>query len=74
MILPTRHLSPSQSLIGLAAIVVKTLDRPRTVNQLWESLRSDQRIGTFDRFVLALDLLFMLGMVDMEDGELRVAR
>jgi hypothetical protein len=74
VILPTKHLTPAQSLLGVAARLLERLDGPRTVNQLWESCRGDRRVGTFDRFVLALDLLFLLGAVEMSSGTIRASQ
>jgi hypothetical protein len=31
-------------------------------------------VTTFDRFVIALDLLYIMGAVELVDGTLRVAR
>lgn len=74
MILPTRHLTPEQSLLGVAAVVLSELHQtPRTVNELWEISRGNKYVGTFDRFVLALDLLFLMGCVDLAAGMLKVA-
>jgi hypothetical protein len=74
VILPTKHLSPAQSLIGVSALLLMHLvDAPMTVNQLWEVTRREAAVGTFDRFVLALDVLFLVGALDLAHGELRVA-
>jgi hypothetical protein len=74
MILPTKHLTPAQSLLGVSSRMLARLRDPRTVNQLWEESRSDLTIGSFDRFVLALDLLFLLGAIELQGGMLRVHR
>ena len=71
MILPTKHLSPGQSLIGVAAQLLEQLRQPLTVNELWGLVRSRESVGTFDRFVLALDLLFLMGTVELTAGHLR---
>jgi len=73
MILPTKHVTPAQSLLGVASLVLERLDRPRTVNQLWEETRTDGAIGTFDRFVIAMDLLFIMGAVELDNGTLRAS-
>jgi hypothetical protein len=72
VIMPTKHLTPGQSLLGAAAQVLGLLDRPRTVNQLWEQARADESVANFDRFVLAVDLLFLVGAIELTDGRLRV--
>jgi hypothetical protein len=40
----------------------------QTITRLWESVSTYPEIGTFERFVLALDLLYLIGVVDMRDG------
>ena len=71
MILPTKHISPEESLLGVGAIVLERLYGRQTVTRLWEQLRASTQVATFERFVLALDLLYALGAVEFEDGLLR---
>ena len=68
MIAPTKHISIDASLIGVGASVLLQLPEPRTITALWEACRQIATIGTFHRFVLALDLLYLLGAVDFTDG------
>jgi len=71
MILPTKHLSPRHSLLGVGAVIVGRLDAPRTISSLWDAVRDDPDVRTFKRFVLALDLLFALGVLDYQEGLLQ---
>lgn len=68
MILPTKHIPPSEALIGVGATVLSHLETPRTVSDLWESLKSEPNVGTFERFTLATNLLYMIGAIDMQNG------
>lgn len=68
MIAPTKHIPIDASLIGVGAAVLRQLSEPRTITALWESCRQITAIGTFHRFVLALDLLYLLGAIDQSDG------
>ena len=68
MILPTKHLSARQSLLGVGAVVLERLTRPKTVTALWEQLRSDEHVGTYRRFIFAIDLLFIMGLVEYSNG------
>ena len=68
MILPSKHISQDYALIGVGAILLDQIDRPRTVTQLWESIRRVKTVGNFERFVLALDVLYIVGAVHLEDG------
>ena len=68
MILPTKHISQTESLIGVGATLLRHLDEPRTVSALWERVRHEVNVGTFERFVLAADLLHLLGAIAITDG------
>lgn len=68
MILPTKHISLYQSFLGIGALLLERLDKPKTVVGLWNEARALPAVGTFYRFVLALDLLYALNAIDLEDG------
>ena len=80
MILPTKHLRPNRALIGVGAEVLGTLRRPMTMSKLWDEIRSRRSADTtspvidYRWFVLALDLLYMLGAVKLERGLISMAR
>lgn len=67
MILPTKYAPESESLLLAGAVVLGKLDRPQTVTQLWEATRGEW-ITTFGHFVLALEMLFVIGIVSFRDG------
>lgn len=67
MILPTKHVSEAESLLAAGAVLLQELDRPRTVTELWEATRG-AGIATFDRFVLAAEMLHAIGAVSFRDG------
>ena len=66
MILPTKHIPQSEALLGVGATILMRLTGPRTVSSLWDELRTEPNVGTFERFVLASNLLFLIGAVDMK--------
>jgi len=71
MILPTKHIKLSNSLLNVGAEILKHLEEAQTVTSLWNKSRTVSHVKTFERFTLGLDLLFMLGIVDFKDGLLR---
>ncbi|HAJ79114.1 MAG TPA: hypothetical protein DCO75_05020 [Fibrobacteres bacterium] len=71
MILPTKHISTQQSLLGLGATMLKHLTAPTTVTGLWDKIRSLPEIGTYKRFILTLDLLFTINAIDYTEGLLQ---
>jgi hypothetical protein len=68
MILPTKHIPQNEALLGVGATVLANLTGPKTVSSLWEDLRSEPNVGTFERFVLASNLLYLIGAIEMKDG------
>lgn len=68
MILPTKHIPEDQALIGVGATLLRFLGQPTTVSGLWERVRMEQNVGTFERFVLASSLLYIIGAIDLRDG------
>jgi hypothetical protein len=73
MILPTKHTSTKQSLLGVGAELLAALARPRSVSSLWDEARANPAVATFERFTLALDLLFACGAIILAEGLLRRA-
>lgn len=77
MILPTKGIPPSKALLAVAGEALRSLDGIKTVSKLWDDFRarSDPRGEvTFDWFVLSLDLLFIVGIVELEHGRIRRMR
>ena len=71
MILPTKGISPDKALLSVGAFILKDLDEAKTVSRLWAELRRVEEGPpdlTFDWFVLALDLLYMMGTLDYVGG------
>jgi hypothetical protein len=68
MILPTKHIDVKNSLLGVGATLIGLLNEGTTVTLLWERSKHAPNIRTFDRFTLGLDLIFLMGLVEFEDG------
>lgn len=69
MILPTKHILIRDSLLGAGAELLKKLDEPCTVSDFWAKSRLVQDM-TYKRFVMTLDLLYLIGAVDFSNGKL----
>lgn len=73
MILPSKHLSHDRALLSVGAVILRHLSLPITVSALWEEMSrhmQEQKALTirYDGFVLALDLLFLIGAVELREG------
>ena len=75
MLLPTKHIRIERSLLGVGADILHLLDEPKTVSRLWDDFqelrgRMTMRRVTFDRFTLAIALLFSLNTLEFKRGRL----
>jgi hypothetical protein len=74
MILPSKHLAAERALLTVGGHILGMLTEPKTVSSLWDRLRlkRDAREGrsplSYDWFILALDLLFMMGAITYQNG------
>lgn len=68
MILPTKYIPENEALIGVGATLLAHLSCPMTVSGFWERLRTKPNVGTFERFALACNLLFLIGAIEIKDG------
>ena len=76
MILPTKHLSQERALLTTGAKLLSQLTHPMTVSSLWENVVSQSnesggRINVsvrYERFVLTLDLLYLIGAIELNEG------
>jgi hypothetical protein len=79
MILPSKHLSPGRSILTLGSRLLIIIDKPKTISSIWNEINNPEgqyrehipNLG-FDMVILALDFLFLIGAINMEEG--RIAR
>jgi hypothetical protein len=77
MILPTKHIRPERALLAIGADLLVSLREPMTVSRLWDRIRAARGEAgepapiNYDWFVLAVDLLFMIGAIELDRGLLR---
>ncbi len=80
MILPTKHLAQNRALLTIGARILPSLEHPITVSALWDQLSCDSKSPNtpdslrYDSFVLALDLLFLMGTIQLSEGLLKRAK
>lgn len=75
MILPSKHLSQERALLTIGARLLTHLSQPKTVSVLWEEISQQlicnggkKPVVRYDTYVLALDLLFLMGAIELRDG------
>jgi hypothetical protein len=79
MILPSKHISLAESLLGLGGVLLEILmKQPSSLDSLWQEyskINNKKELypayHSFDNVVLAIDLLFMIGAVNINsEGEI----
>ena len=71
MILPNKYLREDEALIGLGGKILLSLKQDMPISDLWEEIKTKENIGSFERFVLALDMLYLLGLIIFDDNKIR---
>lgn len=75
MILPTKYIPTNQALIGAGAIILSELNRkPVNVSTLWEIVRDTSSIGNYERFILTLNMLYIIGSIELKNNLIRVSK
>lgn len=76
MLLPSKHLRISESLIGLGGYLLLLInENPRTIDELWKELNRAKNYElkgtyhTFDSLVLAIDFLYMIGIISINQED-----
>ena len=77
MILPTKYLPHERALLTVGGDILKQLEEPLTVSELWERVRATRNAPdramavSFDWFILALNLLYAVAAIAYKDGVVR---
>ena len=74
MILPDKTIKLKYSFLGAGSRILIELERPQTVSSLWEKVRNLDEIKTFDRYLLILDFLYILKLIEFKEGLLKKVR
>lgn len=70
MVLPNKHITISQSLLGLGGFILTFLNTPQTVDEIWKSLEKVSGSSkfpanhTFENMILAIDYLYIIRAID----------
>lgn len=71
MILPTKYISQKQSLLGVGSVILARINNPISISTLWDMVKDDESIGSFGKFILTVDMLFIIGALDFSGTKLR---
>jgi hypothetical protein len=72
MILPSKHIRLSESLLGLGGVLLGILTEPKSADQIWfDYLKVNNKqkfpaYHNYDNVILALNYLFIIGIIDVD--------
>ncbi len=67
MIMPNKYLTQEETLLGVGKIILDNLSSKKTLSELWEKIKDNESVYNYERFILGLDMLFILGIIDIDD-------
>ncbi len=70
MILPNKYIQENEALLGVGATLLSQLTSQEELSVFWDRVKHSKSVDNFERFVLALDLLFMLGLVELKNNKI----
>jgi hypothetical protein len=68
MILPDKNIKLEYSLLNCGAIVLGEISEPQTISSLWDKARNYEILVNYEKFLLTLDYLYLIGAITIKDG------
>lgn len=68
MILPDKYIREHSSLLGQAAFLISLRQPGMTVSDLWSNVGKSEKTMSYDSFILSLDLLYIVGALELAGG------
>lgn len=69
MIMPNKYLKEEDTLLGASAVIFNNLEQKQSLSELWEKVKDDDSVYNFERFILSLDMLYILGFVEFDKNK-----
>ena len=70
MIMPNKYLKEEDTLLGVSAIIFNNLNDKQSISELWDKVKYDDTVYNFERFILSLDMLYLLGIIDFNENSI----
>ena len=68
MILPDKNIKLEYSLLGCGATLLAEITEPQTISLLWDKLKNNVTLGSYEKFLLTLDYLYMINAITLKNG------
>lgn len=76
MLIPAKHISFSESLLGFGSYILENLDKPKSIDEIWDKYQLDIAAKkyfsnhSFDNLILTIIFLFSVGIIDEKNGRI----
>ena len=71
MILPNKFIEEKDSLLYVGALLLNKLDVPTSVSELWNQVKDNKSVNNYGRFIIALDMLYILNLIELKNDKIR---
>ena len=68
MIMPNKNITIKYSLLHCGAIILNELKWTDTISSLREKTKTHEVFSSYEKFILTLDYLYAIGIIDFRDG------
>ncbi|MBI9069472.1 MAG: hypothetical protein JEZ09_19400 [Salinivirgaceae bacterium] len=74
MLMPSKHINFSQSLLGFGSYLLTKLDKPKSVDDVWKNYQTDllkenyNAKHSFDNLMLTFIFLFSVNAIEQKNG------
>ena len=70
MILPGKHIKLSRSILNVSSVLIQNIDNRQSIATLYNKTISNPNIRTYEIFIMGLDLLFIFGLITLDDDRI----
>jgi len=68
MIMPNKNITVRYSLLNCGALILSALKGSDTISSLREKTKNQEALLSYEKFILTLDYLFIIGAITLRDG------
>ena len=70
MIMPNKYLKEEDTLLGSSAVIFNNIQEHQNLSELWDNVKNNNSVYNFERFILTLDMLYTLGLIDFKNNNI----
>ena len=70
MILPDKNIAEDKSLLYIGGMIISLLESPLSISNLWDKLKNKIDINSFEHYILAIDLLYIMDAIIISEGKI----